>query len=127
MNIKKYSFDKKESLKKHEEINNVFKKGLVVKGRLVTVFLLKIKLDRSTNRVAFTVKKTLYNKKSVVRNRIRRLLREAYRKTKYLVDPCYDIVLLATNITRDTKYKQLEREVASVFKSSIKKKHNILS
>ena len=66
-------------------------------------------------------KDDLYNKKVVLRNRFKRLLREAYRKTKHLLLPGYDIVILATNIKKNTKSSAVEEEIANAFKKCIKK------
>ena len=115
------SFTKKEHLKDASSIRNVFDKGVSSRGRLIKLFLLKRQTNSHINRVAFIVRKDLYNKKIVLRNRFKRLLREAYRKTKHLLPYGYDIVILATNIKKDTKSTLLEEEVANVFKKSIKK------
>ena len=115
------SFIKKEHLKSSKSIKNVFDKGIPSRGRLIKVFLLKKETDSHINRVAFIVRKNLCNKKAVLRNRFRRLLREAYRKTKHILPTGYDIVLLATNINKNTKSTVLEREIADAFKKCIKK------
>jgi len=115
------SFTKKEHLKKNKSIREVFDKGICLKGRLFKIFLLKRETGSSVNRVAFVIRKDLYNKKSVLRNRFKRLLREAYRKTKHLLLDGYDIVILATGIRKNTKSAVLEKDMVNVFKTRLKK------
>ena len=59
------SFLKKEHLKKSETIKKVFNSGIPIKGRLVSVFLMKQNTEHCVNRAAFVIKKNLYNKKTV--------------------------------------------------------------
>jgi ribonuclease P protein component len=115
------SFTKKEHLKKGTLIRQVFDKGLPQRGRLINIYLLRENHRRGFNRVAFIVKKDLYNKKLVLRNRYKRILREAYRKTKYLLPSGFDIVILATGLKKDTKSLAVERELRDVFKKYIGK------
>ncbi|MDP8229573.1 MAG: ribonuclease P protein component [Candidatus Gorgyraea atricola] len=119
--MKKSSFTRKERLKKNQAIKAVFDKGTRFRSKLVTVFLLKRNKDPGLNRVAFAVRKGLYNKKPSLRNRYRRVLREAYRKTKEFMPGGYDMIVLATNLTRQTKSTSLEQELIHVFKKCVKK------
>ncbi len=118
--MKTNSFTRKERLKKSSLIKDVFDKGVPFKRKSITVFLLKNKTaDSHINRVAFTSRKSLY-KTLVLRNTIKRLLKEAYRRTKALLPTSYDIVILATNIKKATKSTVLEKEMRDVFKENIK-------
>ncbi len=118
------SFTSKEHLREDDLIKGVFDKGVSFKHKSITVFFLKRKnTDCSINRVAFTYRKNLFNKKLVLRNRIKRLLKESYRKTKSILPSSYDIVILATNIRVGMKAPILEKEMANVFKECVKKLH----
>ncbi|MFC1621439.1 ribonuclease P protein component [Candidatus Omnitrophota bacterium] len=119
--MKKSSFMRREHLKKNLAIKAVFDKGTRLRGKLVTVFLLRRNNDSDVNRVAFVVRKALYNKKPVLRNRYRRVLREAYRKTKEFMPGGHDMIVMATNLTRQTKSTSLEQELIHVFKKCVKK------
>jgi len=115
--MKTNSFTRKEHLRKSSLIKDVFKKGVSFKRKSIVVFLLKKEsASFHINRVAFISRKTLYNKKLVLRNTIRRLLREAYRRTKSLLPTSYDVVILATNVKKLTKSTILEKEMRDVFK-----------
>lgn len=118
--MRENSFPRKERLKKSELIKAVLDKGVSYRAKSLVVYILKTQYSEG-NRAAFICRKNLYQKKTVLRNRIRRVLREAYRKTKYILPPGHDIVLLGTNITQKTKSLILEQEIKSVFQKYIKK------
>jgi len=119
--MQKQSFTREEHLKDSNAIKAVFEKGIVFKARCVNVYLLKRDNDLGLNRAAFTIRKGLHIKKAVVRNRLKRVLREAYRKHKHLLPAGYDIVILAKNMAGYTKSSIIEGELAYVFKEDIKK------
>lgn len=119
--MQKKSFKTKEHLKKNTEITKVFDKGALFKSKLVNIYLFKRDTPSGVNRVAFLLRKGLYNKSTVTRNRFRRILREGYRKTKYILAPGHDIIILAKNITRETRSTIIEQELADVFKKIVKK------
>ena len=113
--MRRNSFTRNERLKNNKEIKKVFDKGVPLKVRLITVFVLN-RDDGLINRAAFLVKKALYNKKLVLRNRFRRILREAYIKTKDLLPAGHDFIILGANLTKDTKSIEIEKELTYVFK-----------
>ncbi len=115
------SFAKEERLKKNNQINRVFDKGIAFRVRSINIYLLKRENGSTINRAAFIIKKNLYNKKIVLRNRFKRVLREAYRSVRHLLPGGYDIVILARNIKKHTSAVDLEKEIADVFKKRIKK------
>jgi len=118
--MKANSFSKKESLKKNGAIKAVLDNGICLRAKSVNVYILK-KPESGFNKAAFICKKALHQKKSVLRNRVRRILREAYRKTKYILPAGHDIIIVGTRITRNTLSAEIEREVLDVFKKYSKK------
>ncbi len=70
-------------LKSEKQISALFKTGKSVSSFPVRVRYLEI--QEPNNKAAFTVSKRLF-KLAVDRNRIKRLLREAYRTQKHLLD-----------------------------------------
>lgn len=114
--MRKNSFTRKEHLKKNDSIKHVFDKGTSFRSRSTHIYLLKRNAGPHVNRVAFLIRKKLYNKKIVLRNRFRRVLKEAYRKAKHFLPAGYDILILATNIKKHTKSYLIEKEMADVFK-----------
>ncbi len=124
--MNKESFSRKESLKKNRSIKAVFDNGVCYRAKSINVYILK-RPDSAINKAAFICKKTLHNKKSVLRNRIRRVLREAYRHTKHILPAGCDIVIIGTKVSKNTLSPEIEREIIDVFKKHIKKYYNILS
>jgi ribonuclease P protein component len=116
------SFSAKEHLKKNDAIKAVLDNGGFCKSKSINVYVLK-RPDAGINRAAFICKKVLHQKKSVLRNRIRRLLKEAYRRTKHIfpVHTGHDIVILGTRVTKNTLSTEIEREIIDVFKKYTKK------
>lgn len=102
-------------------IKKVLDEGVCSRGTLAALFLLKNNIEPPANRAAFIVKKNLFNKKLVLRNRFRRLLRESYRKIKHLLPSGYDIVILATRIKKDIPLAEIEKDLSNVFKEGLKK------
>lgn len=115
------TFTRNERLKSNKEIKKVFDQGVRFRARLITVFLLDGQIGSESNRAAFIIRKNLYNKKLVLRNRFRRILREGYRNTKNLLSPCHDLIILGVNLKKDTKSSEIQKELTHVFKKCIKK------
>jgi len=77
-----FSFPKKEKLKSRKLIEQLFAEGKSVKVRNVKLLFLETELPKDTPfKVGVTVPKKNF-KSAVKRNRIKRLLREAYRLNK---------------------------------------------
>jgi ribonuclease P protein component len=77
-----------------------------VRGRCVTVFGLPNPLGRC--RVGFTVTKKLGN--AVKRNRIKRMLREIYRRNRIFASGSFDLVVNAYASIGDSTVEQIERD-----------------
>ena len=114
------SFSIKEHLKKSNSLKAVLDKGICFRSKTINICLLK-RIDSDVNKAAFICKKNLCQKKAVLRNRFRRVLKEAYRKSKYSLPPGHDIVIVGTRVTKDTKPLEIEQEITNVFKKYTKK------
>ena len=119
--MKRATFSRKEHLKKNSLIKEVFDRGVSFRARLIKIYILKRDPGERLNRVAFIIQRQAYKKSLVLRNRFRRILREAYRKTKHLLSPGHDIVILANNVRKDTRSITIEKEIKDVFKKCSKK------
>ncbi|MEO0279327.1 MAG: ribonuclease P protein component [candidate division WOR-3 bacterium] len=100
------NFKLPERLKK-EEINEIFQKGEFKKGKMLLVFYRKGK-----GKVAFTVKKEKL--KAHDRNRIKRLLREVFRRNKLLFKG-YDVVIIGKSEILNSKFTELEKEIKEIW------------
>ena len=81
---------KEERLSCESNVKKVFKSGQKVKTLGLSLFFIKNNL--SFNRIAFSPARGF--KGSVERNRVKRIFREIYRLSKYLISPGYDMVLI---------------------------------
>lgn len=82
------------TLKKNYEFQNVFNKGKWYGGDLITIYVYDTLADEP-NKLGFAVGKKIA--KSVKRNRIRRVIREAYRLNEYRVVKGKNIVIVWKN------------------------------
>ena len=96
------------SLKLNKEFKRVYSRGKNSAGSYVVVYALKNRHFAGT-RSGITVSKMIGN--AVTRNRIKRLVRECYRKYELNVKVGYDIVIVsrkrAVGKTFDQMYKDL--------------------
>ncbi|MCG2461817.1 ribonuclease P protein component [Flavobacteriaceae bacterium F89] len=81
----KFSFPKKEKLKRKKLLEQLFETGMGINSYPVKLIYLKTELPEDVQvQAGVTVSKRNF-KKAVQRNRIKRLLRESYRLNKHLV------------------------------------------
>lgn len=95
--------DLRVTLKKNYEFRRLYTKG---KSAVTPYFVIYCrKNQQKENRVGFTVSVKLG--KAVVRNRIRRRLREVYRLNLESLRGGYDIVIVARSRSRDADFAKL--------------------
>ena len=88
------------------KFNHIFRRLYGTSGKSNKHLVLYARKNRtSTNRVGITVSKKLGH--AVVRNRVRRRLREAYRLNEDLFQPGWDIVLVARSRSIDAPFESL--------------------
>ncbi len=121
--MKEFVFVKDERLRTNSQIKNVFRQGIPIKGRFLKIYVLDRKDALLTKRAAFLVPKELCNKKAVLRNRFRRIIKEAYRKKKHLFKGSFDIIILALRLKTNTKSSELELDMENVFKNFYSKSY----
>lgn len=81
-------------------------------NRLLIIYILENKKDY--NRIGFTVSKKVG--KSVIRNRVKRLLRESYRLNEEKILPGYDIIFVARDRASQASYKEIESAMLHLFR-----------
>lgn len=94
-----------ETLKKSRDFDRVFRQGRSVVGPEMVLYVLR--RPRPPRRVAFCVSKKLGT--AVVRNRMRRRLREVYRRNREKLAPRCDLILLARQAAERAPFPNLEK------------------
>ena len=95
------------------KLNHIFRRLYATSGHANGYFVLYAKPNRSaTNRVGITVSKKLGH--AVVRNRVRRRLREVYRLNEDRFAPGWDIVVVARGRCIDADFQKLTHAYLSL-------------
>jgi ribonuclease P protein component len=95
------------------KLNHIFRRLYASSGHANGYLVLYARPNRSaTNRVGITVSKKLGH--AVVRNRVRRRLREIYRLNEERFAPGWDIVVVARSRCVDTDFQKLTRAYLSL-------------
>ena len=96
-----------QRLKKNWEFKRVYRNGRTVVSRNIVLYYCPN--GHEYNRIGFSISKKVG--KSVIRNRIRRVYKEAFKAVdKYLVKG-YDIILIARKPAVDASFRQASKEL----------------
>lgn len=107
-------FPKTNRLLKRDLFRRVYEQGRKFQAKYFTAFVLAGSGDRP--RIGITVTRKIGN--SVERNRARRLVREVFRKNKWLVPPGVDIVINVKRPLVETGYRDLEGDFVTFLKKA---------
>ena len=102
------------SLKLNHEFRRLYAKGRSAVSPTLVIYMRRTK--RSVNRVGVTVSKKLG--KAVVRNRVRRRLREVYRLHESRFLPGWDIVVVARGRAVDATFPELTKAYLGLAKKT---------
>ena len=86
-----YDFPRKERIRKRREFLAVYERGAEVQAACFVLYILENDLPH--HRLGVTVSRKIGS--SVVRNRVKRQLREVFRKNKRAISPPSDVVVNA--------------------------------
>jgi ribonuclease P protein component len=100
------------TLKKNSDFRRLYAKGKSAATPYLVLYCRKNRLDH--NRAGYTVSTKLGH--AVVRNRVRRRLREIVRLNAGAVRPGFDLVLVARSRAVGAEYKKLEQSYLSCCK-----------
>ncbi len=109
-----FSLNKKNSLKNSSEIDVVFKDGLKLSSKLISLYFVKSKKENHL-RFAFSVGKKTHPL-ATTRNRLKRLMREALRLNgdKYLnCSLSYNLVFIYFS-SKEESFKSIEESMKSL-------------
>ncbi|CQR45800.1 Ribonuclease P protein component [Paraliobacillus sp. PM-2] len=98
-------------IKKNEEFQDVFKNGKSFANRQLVIYFLD-NPKQPHFRIGLSVSKKIGN--AVVRNRVKRYLRQAFLELKEQVDPSFDIVIIARVPTKEMDYHQVKKSLKHV-------------
>ena len=96
-----------ESLKKPEDFRTVYRKGRSVSDSNIVLYGIKNGLQK--NRIGISTSKKIGN--SIVRHRLARIIREAYRLNEGLFSPGYDIVVITRKGSVGKKCRDMETSI----------------
>jgi len=105
-------FPKSDRVLKRYGFRRVYEQGRKIQSGLFTAFL--VANQTGSPRIGITVTRKIGN--SVERNRARRLLREAFRKNKWLARTGVDIVINVKRTLIEAGYREVEAELIALLK-----------
>lgn len=106
--------EKKFRIRKSMEFKKVYNGGKNYWNRNLILYTRLNKLEES--RIGITITKKIGN--AVVRNKIRRRIKEIYRLNFYRIKGGYDLVFIPKKNVVDISYKELESAVIHILKIS---------
>ena len=119
-----FTFKKEEKLKSKKLIEQLFEQGSTLKEFPLRMVYLKVKLSTGYPvKASFAVSKRKF-KRAVDRNRIKRLMRECYRKNKYNLYQNIEneFILMFTYIDeKEHKYVDIEEKMIHLMTKLIQK------
>ena len=101
-----------ESLKKSKDFQNVYNKGNSYANRLLVMYVLENHTDK--NRLGISVSKKVGN--SIVRHRLARLIREAFRLSTDCIPDGYDYVVVARASLKDKGFFETKESMIHLLK-----------
>jgi len=99
-------------IKKNDEFRQVYSKGKSMANKLLIIYISENNLNDV--RVGFTVSKKVGN--SVVRSRVKRLMKESFRLNIEKIKKGYDIIFVARTTASDSTYKEIESAMLHLLK-----------
>lgn len=99
-----HSFPKRQRLQRNSQFRRVYEQGRRFTGRLAVAYV----LDTPDQPRAIGVVTSRKIGGAVVRNRARRLLREAYRRNQHQLKPNFQLVMVARSAINGKTFHEVE-------------------
>lgn len=105
---------KKFKLTKNEEFRVVYRRGKSFSNELLVLYIYKNKRDY--HRLGISVSKKVG--KSVVRNRVKRLIKESYRLNSHKLKEGFDFIFIARVASNGKSFKNIESSFINLCKKA---------
>ncbi len=108
---------KTEIIKKNYEFKYFFRKGNYISGKYIEIFIHKNKLEN--NRLGIIVSKKVGN--SVVRHRIRRIIKEVYTNMENEIDTNINLLICwkkKMKFNKEISYFDIKSDMIDIFKKA---------
>jgi len=102
-------------IKENKDFQHVFKKGTSVANRQFVVYAIE-KPDQSHFRIGLSVGKKIGN--AVVRNRVKRLIRQVFFELSSSLEQNRDYVIIARYPTAEMTYEEVSKSLQHVLRRS---------
>ena len=104
---------KENRLTKRKDFERVYKKGRGIKAD--SLFLKILENEQEATRIGIVISKKV-SKRAVIRNKIKRRIREIVKKNNFL--PGFDLVIITYPQIKEKDFHQLEIEINQLFKKA---------
>lgn len=98
-----YTLRKTDKLRKNKSFQAVYKEGKSFANRMLVLYMLPN--ESGTQRIGFAAGKRLGN--AVIRNRVKRMMRETFRLYRAKLPPGYDYILVGRQPVVDVKMQEV--------------------
>ncbi|MCK8824528.1 ribonuclease P protein component [Fuchsiella alkaliacetigena] len=105
------TFPKSERLTKNHQFKRVYEQGNSIANEFVVLYFLKN--GGNKRRIGFSISKKIG--KAVIRNRIKRIFKEIYRKNKNDLVSGIDLIIIARKGIAGASYKEIKAAVFNLF------------
>jgi len=105
---------KKYKLRKNAEFRIVYKRGKSFSNKFLVLYVKNN--GTHINRIGISVSKKVG--KSVIRSRVKRLIKESYRLNSDNLKQGHDLVVIARTMCRVENYKTIEHSLINLFKKA---------
>ena len=107
-----YSFPRSERLLRRREYLQIYDEGRKTVGRQFIFYL--VRSESQERKIGIAVSRRVGN--AVVRNRVKRTIREVYRHHRPLLDNCMRMVIVARPAAAELSYAQSYEAIAKLFR-----------
>ena len=110
--VGRFTLPRSEKLRRPADFNRVYSEGKKIGDARLALFFGPFASENT--RLGVSVSKRIGN--AVTRNRVKRLLREAFRLNKHRMKKGYDLLFVARAGVRDLKFRQVEAVVMELLR-----------